>query len=132
LKALKATFGDGTVPAVDLNALLQKPLFDMNTYGSPVEHVTNGLSLNSKFTASYDMTLGNKLGFFNGGFTMSFTINGQTFPNVPMLTVKMGDLVKIYINNESSDNGHPIHLHGHSFQVIAHNSQPLTGSPITC
>jgi FtsP/CotA-like multicopper oxidase with cupredoxin domain len=98
-QALKANFGDGAVPAVDLNSLLQKPLFDMNTYGSPLQLETNGLSLNSKFTASYDMTLGNKLGFFNGGFTMRFTINGQTFPDIPMLTVKTGDLVKIHINN---------------------------------
>jgi FtsP/CotA-like multicopper oxidase with cupredoxin domain len=130
-QALKATFGDGEVPAVELDKLSQNLLFDMNIYGSPLLHDKNGLSLNSKFTASYDITLGNKLGFFNGGFTMRFTINGQTFPNVPMLTVKKGDIVKIHINNESGDNDHPIHLHGHSFQVIAHNGQPLTGSPIT-
>jgi FtsP/CotA-like multicopper oxidase with cupredoxin domain len=130
-QALKATFGDGKVPEVDLNVLSQKPLFDMNAYGSPIQNDTNGLSLNSKFTASYDMALGNKLGFFNGGFTMRFTINGQTFPDIPMLTVKTGDLVKIHINIESGDNDHPIHLHGHSFQVLAHNGRPLTGSPIT-
>jgi FtsP/CotA-like multicopper oxidase with cupredoxin domain len=130
-QALKATFGEGDVPAVDLTILAKKPLFDMNTYGSPVTNDTNLLSLNSKFTASYDMTLGNKLGFFNGGITMRFTINGQTFPDIPMLVVKTGDLVKIHIDNQSADNDHPIHLHGHSFQVIAHNGQPLTGSPIT-
>ena len=60
--------------------------------------------MNSKFTASYDMTLGNKLGFFNGGITMKFTINGQTFPNIPMMEVKTGDLVKIHIDNQSANN----------------------------
>lgn len=130
-QALKATFGDGEVPAVDLTMLSKNPLFDMNTYGSPVTNDTNLLSLNSKFTASYDMTLGNKLVFFYGGFTMRFTINDQVFPDIPMLTVKTGDLVKIHIDNQSADNDHPIHLHGHSFQVISHNGQPLTGSPIT-
>jgi hypothetical protein len=67
-------------------------MVDMNSYGSPLQDDTNALSLNSKFTATYDMTLGNKPGFFNGRFTMRFTINGRTFPNTPMLVVKTGDL----------------------------------------
>lgn len=129
-QSLKAVFGDGATPSVDLANLSQKPLFDMNSYGSPIQDDTNALSLKSKFTASYDLTLGNKPGFFNGRFTMRFTINGRTFPDTPMLAVKTGDLIKIHIANESEVDDHPMHLHGHSFQVLAHNGQPLTGSPI--
>ncbi|UUZ83896.1 multicopper oxidase domain-containing protein [Paenibacillus sp. P26] len=130
-QALKATFGDGARPAADLRSLAQKPLFDMNTYGSPLPGDPNVLSLHSKFTAEHSLTLGNKPGFFNGRFTMRFTINGKTFPDTPMITVKKGDLVKIHLKNESEVDDHPMHLHGHSFQVIAHNGRPLTGAPIT-
>ncbi|MGG4107517.1 multicopper oxidase domain-containing protein [Paenibacillus lautus] len=130
-QALKATIGKGDPPAVDLHQLEQTPLFDMDTYGSPLPDDPNVLSLNSKFTKEHFLTLGNKPGFFNGRFTMRFTINGKTFPNTPMVMVKEGDIVKMHLKNESEVDDHPMHLHGHSFQVIAHNGQPLTGSPIT-
>ena len=39
-QALKATFGDEEVPAIDLATLSKRPLFDMNTYGSPVSEWT--------------------------------------------------------------------------------------------
>ncbi|TVY07031.1 multicopper oxidase family protein [Paenibacillus cremeus] len=128
-RMLQATFGDGEVTG-NVNVLAQQPFFDMTTYGSPVLQGNDPLSINAKFDAQYDLTLGNMLGFFNGVFTMKFTINGQTFPNIPMLIVKKGDWVRIHIQNNSPDNDHPIHLHGHSFKVLTHNGEPLSGSPI--
>ncbi|CAG7658119.1 multicopper oxidase family protein [Paenibacillus allorhizosphaerae] len=130
-QALKATIGKGALPAADMHQLAQMALFNTDTYGSPLPDGPNVISLNSKFTAAHSLTLGNKPGFFNGRFTMRFTINGKTFPDTPMVMVKTGDLVKMHLKNESEVDDHPMHLHGHSFQVIAHNGQPLTGSPIT-
>ena len=69
------------------------------------------------------------LGFYDKQITMLFTINGQTFPNVPMITVQPGQRVKLHINNPS-DIPHAMHLHGHTFTLLARNGQPLTGSPV--
>src|SRR6266571_2961129 len=38
-------------------------------------------------------------------------------------------IVKIHFDNQSNLY-HPMHLHGHTFTVLAHNGHPLTGSPV--
>ncbi|MDB5083696.1 MAG: copA2 [Bacilli bacterium] len=124
---ITATFGSGDVQT-DINALQENPVFDFTTYGSPTD-VPDNLTLDTKFNRQYEMQLGNSLGFFNGGFTMRFQINGNTFPNIPSYLVKQGDLVKIHITNPT-DIPHPIHLHGHIFKVLTKNGVPLSGSPI--
>lgn len=43
---------------------------------------------------------------------------------------KKGDIVKIRLTNNSTDVDHPMHLHGHFFQVLSKNGKPLEGSPI--
>jgi FtsP/CotA-like multicopper oxidase with cupredoxin domain len=116
-------FGDGEPAAAYVHDL---PAFDFTTYGAPDP---NRLSLNSAFSVQYDMPLDNQLGFFNGGFTMRFLIGGQTYPHIPSLKVNLGDVVKMHI----VDNGpipHVMHLHGHTFTVLAHNGRPLSGSPV--
>ncbi len=47
--------------------------------------------------------------------------------NGEWLQVKEGDRVKITLLNESMM-AHPIHLHGHHFQVIGINDKPITGA----
>lgn len=103
-------------------------LFDLSTYGTPG---TDKITLNSHFDAQYDMTVGTQPGFYNGQFTLTFPINGKTYPSIPAIKVKMGDLVKIHmINNGTFPIPHSMHLHGHFFTVLAHNGKPLTGSPV--
>ncbi|MBL4888871.1 MAG: copper oxidase [Candidatus Lindowbacteria bacterium] len=47
-----------------------------------------------------------------------FTFNSRAFPGTDALVVKAGDRVRIRIGNVAQEE-HPIHLHGHSFQVVA-------------
>lgn len=65
-------------------------------------------------------------------FTALSTGQAATNPTVYGATVnpyvlEKGDIVQITINN-LDDGGHPFHLHGHNFQVLARsNSQPWQG-----
>ena len=47
-----------------------------------------------------------------------FTFNSRAFPGTAPLVAKKGDRVRIRIGNVAQDT-HPIHLHGHSFKVVA-------------
>jgi len=47
-----------------------------------------------------------------------FTFNGRAFPGTEPLVAKTGERVRIRIGNVGQDD-HPIHLHGHSFKVVA-------------
>jgi FtsP/CotA-like multicopper oxidase with cupredoxin domain len=49
---------------------------------------------------------------------MQWTINGGTYPDVPMFTVREGDVVRMTIDNRSGDS-HPMHLHGHHVLVLS-------------
>jgi FtsP/CotA-like multicopper oxidase with cupredoxin domain len=119
------TIGGPTEAAVP--DLAKLPVFDITTYGRPAaDRITAG----SKFDATYDIVLGSKPGFINGEFGLLHTINDKTFPDVPMITVRRGQLVKLHLVNKAADEYHPLHLHGHFFTVLAKNGQPLKGSPI--
>lgn len=47
-----------------------------------------------------------------------FTFNGRAFPGTEPMVAKTGDRVRIRIGNVGQES-HPIHLHGHSFKVVA-------------
>jgi FtsP/CotA-like multicopper oxidase with cupredoxin domain len=47
------------------------------------------------------------------------TINGRCFPGTAPLTAKVGQRVRIRFGNLSAMDHHPIHLHGHSFKIVA-------------
>ncbi|MDP5277048.1 multicopper oxidase family protein [Chengkuizengella axinellae] len=70
----------------------------------------------------YTMDLSAGMGMMQGG--MTYTINGETFPDTEPIQVKKGDLVKVRITNNSMLD-HPMHLHGHYFQVISKNGLSL-------
>jgi multicopper oxidase len=53
-----------------------------------------------------------------------WTINGQTWPNTPRISVRRGDRVMVRFKNVT-DMDHPMHLHGHVFQVASVNGTPL-------
>ena len=46
-----------------------------------------------------------------------FTFNSRAFPGTEPLVVRTGDRVRIRFGNVAQDAGHPIHLHGYSFNV---------------
>jgi FtsP/CotA-like multicopper oxidase with cupredoxin domain len=56
-----------------------------------------------------------------------WTINGQTWPEVTPAVVEKGQRVEITFKNTSSM-AHPMHLHGHVFQVTAIDGQKIDGA----
>ncbi|WCK53182.1 multicopper oxidase family protein [Aneurinibacillus sp. Ricciae_BoGa-3] len=113
-KMISATIGNGQ-PVSDNSNPKEYPRFDFTTYGV---HQRGIYSLSTSFTKTYDLKLGEGM-----------TINGKLAPNIPPIEVKQGDSVKITLENNSSLI-HPMHLHGHTFQVLSKNGKPLSGSPI--
>jgi FtsP/CotA-like multicopper oxidase with cupredoxin domain len=83
--------------------------------------------LSMTYDVEYRMDLGEKMG--KDGMDPVFTINGRTYPDIKPLQVKEGDKVKVTLVNKGSSD-HPMHLHGHFFQVLSRNGKPLTGSPL--
>jgi manganese oxidase len=47
------------------------------------------------------------------------TINAKAFPGTAPLVCKTGDRVRIRFGNLSAMDHHPMHIHGHSFKVVA-------------
>ncbi len=105
--------------------------FDFTSYGQPVSANASQITPQSHFDEQYDLTMGEKPGFFNGSLALDFTINDQAYPNIPAIQVRPGDLVKIrMVGGGMFPFPHAMHLHGHYFTVLAHNGKPLSGSPV--
>ena len=56
-----------------------------------------------------------------------WTLNGRTWADHVPVTVKSGDRVELTFHNMSMM-GHPMHLHGHVFQVVAINGNRFPGA----
>jgi FtsP/CotA-like multicopper oxidase with cupredoxin domain len=59
--------------------------------------------------------------------TYVWTINGAAYPNSNSLNMKSGERVGIAFTNSTSM-GHPMHLHGHDFQVVEIDSEKVSGA----
>jgi FtsP/CotA-like multicopper oxidase with cupredoxin domain len=57
----------------------------------------------------------------------AWSMNGEYWPNVTPLMIAHGQRVAIEMLNHSMM-AHPMHLHGHAFQVVAINGAPLAGA----
>jgi FtsP/CotA-like multicopper oxidase with cupredoxin domain len=55
---------------------------------------------------------------------MMFTINDAVHPNIPLISVRNGDIRVLDVTNES-EMDHPFHLHGFFFQILAKNGAAL-------
>lgn len=55
-----------------------------------------------------------------------WTINGKAWPDNDPLMVKEGERVELVLINRTSMS-HPMHLHGHVFQITEIDGQPLNG-----
>ncbi len=53
------------------------------------------------------------------------TFNGKAFPATAPLVAETGDLVRIRLGNLGPMDHHPIHIHGHAFQVVATDGGPV-------
>ncbi|RYL87523.1 multicopper oxidase family protein [Sporolactobacillus sp. THM19-2] len=105
------------------DADLSLPAISLDQYGASTKPT---FTLNQKYDVNYTMDL--NAGMDNNG--MIYTINGKTFPNFDPIKVKKGDRVKVKLVNHDHMNNHPMHLHGHSFQILSKNGKPITGSPV--
>jgi FtsP/CotA-like multicopper oxidase with cupredoxin domain len=56
-----------------------------------------------------------------------WTINGRVWDQHQPLEIKLGQRVEVTLMNMSMM-AHPMHLHGHHFQIVAINGQPLAGA----
>ncbi len=59
--------------------------------------------------------------------TYTWTINGQSWPESTPLVVEKGQRIEMIFKNASSMS-HPMHLHGHVFQIKAINETPFEGA----
>lgn len=55
-------------------------------------------------------------------------INDQSWPKVTPLEVHKGERIEVTLVNKTSM-GHPMHLHGHEFQVTSVNGQTISNGP---
>ena len=97
--------------------------FDLASYGKPG---TSIYTLDEKYDVVYDAGLDAKM---KDG-ALKYTINGQSFDESTPLKMKKDDLVKITYSNKSTVD-HPMHLHGHFFQILSKNGKAITGAAIS-
>lgn len=62
-----------------------------------------------------------------GGY---YVINGKSFPDTQPILVKHGQTVHLRLIGADTQMIHPMHLHGHSFQIVAEDGH-LLPAPIT-
>ena len=55
-----------------------------------------------------------------------WTVNGKLWPDIEPLRVKKGGRYRIALHNGHED-GHPIHLHRHNFEVVKIGNKPVAG-----
>jgi hypothetical protein len=56
------------------------------------------------------------------------TFNGKAFPATAPLVAQTGDLVRIRLANLGPMDHHPIHIHGHTFELVATDGGPIPPS----
>ncbi|HWO76933.1 MAG TPA: multicopper oxidase family protein [Bacillus sp. (in: firmicutes)] len=105
------------------NDEVELPVFELVNYGQ--EEQTQ-LTLDQEYDVEYTMELDTVM----GQGEEKYTINGEIFPDTENIVVQEGDLVKVTMVNNSDSDDHPMHLHGHFFQVLSKNGEPLDNSVI--
>jgi FtsP/CotA-like multicopper oxidase with cupredoxin domain len=56
------------------------------------------------------------------------TFNSKAFPSTQPLLAELGDLVRIRIGNLSAMDHHPIHIHGHAYEIVETDGGPVPKS----
>ena len=97
---------------------------DLLAYGTPADVGFDPQAPDRRFSYA----IGRRPGFVDGLPGLQWTINGHTYPDVPMFMVSEGDVVAMTIRN-SSGQPHPMHLHGHHLLVLSRDGRPADGSP---
>jgi FtsP/CotA-like multicopper oxidase with cupredoxin domain len=56
-----------------------------------------------------------------------WSLNGRSWPDDHVLMIKTGQRIRMEMTNNTMMS-HPMHLHGHAFQVVAINGTPIQGA----
>lgn len=110
------------------------PLLDVAHYGQPA---TAAFTLHSRFDQTFQLVLqkapsASAMGGMSDmtGMAMdAYTINGRLFMKGDNLIVRRGQRIALVFVNKSQA-AHPMHLHGHRFQVLTLNGVAVTGAPL--
>jgi FtsP/CotA-like multicopper oxidase with cupredoxin domain len=121
--ALRLTPGGITAPADGENTS-DWPDLDLLGYGTPAPSTLDATD-NRQFT----LVLDNGFTLAGGRPSYAYTVNGRSFPDIPVQTVHEGDIVRFTVVNRSLVT-HPWHLHGHHVLVRSLDGRPVTGSPL--
>lgn len=105
------------------NANEELPIFDLTKYG---QQAKTNFSLDQKFDQEVKLDLNTEM---KDG-EMVYTINGKVFPDTDPIKVDKWDKVKVTFVNNSKMDDHPMHLHGHFFQVLSKDGKPLKRAPV--
>ncbi|NUT35484.1 MAG: multicopper oxidase family protein, partial [Hamadaea sp.] len=98
------------------------PVLDPLGYGTPAP--------TSLGPVDRDLTLVLDRGVrFSGGAKYAHTVNGAAAPDIPVQTVREGEIVRFTIVNRSLAI-HPWHLHGHHVLILSRDGRAPTGSPL--
>lgn len=103
---------------------MQLPVLNTARYG---KEQRGGFKVDDSFDEEIKADLGE--GMDHPNMKMVYTINGKTFDESEPFQVKKGDKVKLRTENTGRQN-HPMHLHGHFFQVIRKNGKPVNSMPM--
>ena len=119
----------GQADAVAESHTADPPILDLARYGRPAPARFGAAS---RFDRVFRLVLGQKgaapmAGMAGMGAT--YTINGAAFPRTAPLVVRAGQRVELVLASTSRD-AHPMHLHGHRFQVLVLNGERVAGSPL--
>ncbi|MDF2941706.1 MAG: hypothetical protein K0S01_564 [Herbinix sp.] len=112
--------GNGNILSEDKSKVLLK--FDLSIYGSFSE---GQFTLDQEYDVEQYIELNSKV----DNDALRYTINGSTFDELLPITIKTGDFIKLTYENKSSVD-HPMHLHGHFFQILSKNDIPFSDTTI--
>ncbi len=74
---------------------------------------------------TYELTLSGGMMMMGMG-SDAWTINGRSYPDTAPIDVKVGQRIRLRLLNMSMED-HPMHLHGHTFQVVGINGRSVDG-----
>ncbi|MGH3712049.1 MAG: multicopper oxidase domain-containing protein [Micromonosporaceae bacterium] len=101
-------------------------VLDLTSYGEPTR---TPFGPGSDYDREFTQVLDEGMGFFDGEFAETYRVNGASYPDIPTMGVKYGELIKVTVVNRGFET-HPMHPHGHHVLVLSVNGRPVTGSPL--
>ncbi|HEY6594631.1 MAG TPA: multicopper oxidase family protein [Asanoa sp.] len=131
-KAVRLDLGAGSAvlvgppSAADPGPRESAATLDLLSYGTP--RPTELVTAAQHPDRTFELSVGRRPAFVDGRPGLFWTMNGHTFPDVPMFMVRYGDVVVMTVKSSSSQ-PHPMHLHGHHALVLSRDGVAASGSP---